>query len=179
MTTQYSLNMSSPSRTKTCGASVELMDKSLMFHPMKLFARCKPCNSFQSTWRLSFVEHLITSRDTWVLRLIAKYPKNHRGQGKLEKGCPRASFPPPETSPVMANRCIPHVTSTTDPALLAPFTVYTTIIVAAAIAISRRDTVVIWGLAFIVVPFMPSSNVLLSVGAVVAERVRETRRIRG
>jgi len=66
-----------------------------------------------------------------------------------------------------------------DSAILAPLTVYTVIIVAAAIAVSRRDTVVMWGLAFIVVLFVPSSNVLLPVGAVVAERVRKTRRIRG
>lgn len=65
----------------------------------------------------------------------------------------------------------------TDPAILAPLTVYTVIIVAVTIAVSRRDTVVMWGLAFIVVPFVPSSNALLSVGAVVAERVRETSRV--
>ena len=62
-----------------------------------------------------------------------------------------------------------------DPAVLAPLGVYAAIIAAAVIAIVRRDTVVMWGLVLIVVPFVPASNALLPVGAVLAERVRKIR----
>lgn len=64
------------------------------------------------------------------------------------------------------------MTSFADPANLAPLTLYASILAAAAFAVVRCDTAVMWGLALIVVPFFPASNILFPVGAVVAERVR-------
>eukprot|EP00752_Nemacystus_decipiens_P011698 g10381.t1 len=66
--------------------------------------------------------------------------------------------------------CIPHVTSLADPASIAPLTLYGSLLASAVLAVLRRDTAIMWGLALVVVPFLPASNVLFPVGAVVAER---------
>lgn len=68
--------------------------------------------------------------------------------------------------------CIPHVTSLADPANIAPLTLYGSVLASAVLAVLRRDAAVMWGLALLVVPFLPASNVFFPVGAVVAERVR-------
>ncbi|CAN0340036.1 unnamed protein product, partial [Ectocarpus sp. 12 AP-2014] len=67
--------------------------------------------------------------------------------------------------------CIPHVTSLADSANLASLALYSSILAAVVFAVARCDTVVMWGLALIVVPFLPASNILFPVGAVVAERL--------
>ncbi|CAM9650318.1 unnamed protein product, partial [Ectocarpus fasciculatus] len=67
--------------------------------------------------------------------------------------------------------CIPRVTSLADSANLAALTLYSSILAAAVFAVARCDTAVMWGLALVVVPFLPASNILFPVGAVVAERV--------
>ncbi|CAN0101548.1 unnamed protein product, partial [Ectocarpus sp. 13 AM-2016] len=67
--------------------------------------------------------------------------------------------------------CIPHVTSLADPANLASLALYSSILAAVVFAVACCDTVVMWGLALIVVPFLPASNILFPVGAVVAERL--------
>ncbi|CAM9090033.1 unnamed protein product, partial [Scytosiphon promiscuus] len=67
--------------------------------------------------------------------------------------------------------CIPHVTSFADPANIASLTLYASVLAAAAFATARCDTAVMWGLALLVVPFLPASNVMFPVGAVVAERL--------
>lgn len=64
------------------------------------------------------------------------------------------------------------MTSLADPAVLAPLALYAAIAGAATISLARCDTAVMWGLALVVVPFLPASNVLFPIGAVVAERVR-------
>ena len=63
------------------------------------------------------------------------------------------------------------MTSLTDPASIAPLTLYGSVLASTALAVLHRDTAVMWGLALAVVPFLPASNVLFPVGAVVAERV--------
>lgn len=65
------------------------------------------------------------------------------------------------------------MTSLTDPANLAPLTLYAAIVGGAAFAVTRGDAAVMWGLALVVVPFAPASNVLFPIGAVIAERVSE------
>ncbi|CAN0354957.1 unnamed protein product, partial [Hapterophycus canaliculatus] len=67
--------------------------------------------------------------------------------------------------------CIPHVTSVADPRNLASLTLYASILAAATIAVVRCDTAVMWGLALVVVPFLPASNILFPVGVVIAERL--------
>lgn len=64
------------------------------------------------------------------------------------------------------------MTSLADPVNLAPLTLYASILASAAIAVFFHDTAVMWGLALVVVPFLPASNLFFPVGAVVAERVR-------
>lgn len=64
------------------------------------------------------------------------------------------------------------MTSLADPANIAPLALYGSVLACAVLAVLRRDTAVMWGLALVVVPFLPASNVLFPVGAVVAERVR-------
>lgn len=70
-----------------------------------------------------------------------------------------------------ACRCISHVTSFADPLNVAASALYVIIIATAAFAFARRDITVLWGLALTVVPFIPASNTLFPIGAVVAERV--------
>eukprot|EP00903_Cladosiphon_okamuranus_P011712 g11015.t1 len=67
--------------------------------------------------------------------------------------------------------CIPHVTSLTDMANLGPLTLYASILWAAVWAVVHHDPALIWGLSFLVVPFLPASNLLFPVGAVMAERL--------
>lgn len=64
------------------------------------------------------------------------------------------------------------MTSVADPAIIAPLTLYGSILAAAVRAVLHCDTAVMWGLALVVVPFVPASNLFFPVGAVVAERVR-------
>ena len=90
-----------------------------------------------------------------------------------------AHFPshaPPTRAFIVSTRnsCIPHVTSLADPASIAPLALYGSVLASAALAVLRRDAAVMWGLALVVVPFVPASNVFFPVGAVVAERVGST-----
>ncbi len=66
------------------------------------------------------------------------------------------------------------MTSLADPANLAPLVLYASILAATATAVARRDTALMWALGFVVVPFLPASNLFFPVGAIVAERVRGT-----
>lgn len=87
--------------------------------------------------------------------------------------CPSPTPSPLLDRPTNQNHsCIPCVTSLADSANLASLTLYSSIVAAAVFAVARCDTAVMWGLALIVVPFLPASNILFPVGAVVAERVR-------
>lgn len=56
---------------------------------------------------------------------------------------------------------------------LAPLTLYVAIARCTVAAIRRGDTALMWGLALLVVPFLPVANVFFTIGAVVAERVRK------
>lgn len=77
----------------------------------------------------------------------------------------------PRPLPHAVGSCIPHVTSLVDPANLGPLTLYASILWATVWAVVHRDAAVMWGLGFVVVPFLPASNVFFPVGAVMAERV--------
>lgn len=63
------------------------------------------------------------------------------------------------------------MTSTLQLANLGPLALYATLATAAWGGLVYRDTSVLWGLALLVVPFVPASNVLFPVGVVVGERV--------
>eukprot|EP00752_Nemacystus_decipiens_P009157 g8179.t1 len=67
--------------------------------------------------------------------------------------------------------CIPHVTSLADPVNLGPLTLYTSILWATIWAVVHRDAALMWALAFLVLPFLPASNLFFPVGAVMAERL--------
>lgn len=62
------------------------------------------------------------------------------------------------------------MTSLTDPANIATLALYGALVWGGARAVSRGDTALMWGLALLVVPFLPASNALLTIGVVVAER---------
>lgn len=68
------------------------------------------------------------------------------------------------------------MTTLTDPANIASLTLYASILAGTVTAMVRCDTAAMWGLALLVVTFLPASNVFFPVGAVVAERVSHVGR---
>lgn len=53
----------------------------------------------------------------------------------------------------------------------APLVLYGALAWGTVTAVSRGDTALMWGLALLVVPLLPASNIFFPIGAVMAERV--------